>query len=104
MKFSLPLILGLATAAYAQITTFPNIGCTGTAATFPCDGSCHPWTTGGQGAFKTVAGTTHCVTMFLDAACTQVAFPNPGSDGTCLPIESGNPILSFSCSADNTCA
>ncbi|KAJ7668012.1 hypothetical protein B0H17DRAFT_950200, partial [Mycena rosella] len=76
--------------------------CSGASLVVPCDGTCHSFS--GKNAFSTVAGTEHCVTMFTGATCTSsgVAFPNPNQAGQCTNIEFGNPIVSFSCSPDNT--
>ncbi|KAJ6481365.1 hypothetical protein DFH09DRAFT_418429 [Mycena vulgaris] len=86
----------------SNITTWAVIGCTGSKSVFPCDGSCHSFV--GKNAYSTVAGTAHCVSFFEDAACTSLSFPTPNQAGQCSAIESGDPILAFSCSADNTCA
>ncbi|KAJ7686256.1 hypothetical protein B0H14DRAFT_3534666 [Mycena olivaceomarginata] len=98
----LQVLAAAAVPAFAQITTFANIGCTGATAVAPCDGSCHSFV--GKGAFKVTAGAEHCVTAWADAACTSTLFPNPNQDGECTAIESGNPVLALSCSPDNTCA
>ncbi|KAJ7069676.1 hypothetical protein C8F01DRAFT_1078181 [Mycena amicta] len=96
------LLLAASTAALGQITTWEVIGCTGASSTAPCDGSCHSFV--GKNAFRTVASSiTHCVTMFGDSSCTEVLFPNPNQNGQCSAIESGNPVLAFSCSSNNTC-
>ncbi|KAF8214239.1 hypothetical protein K438DRAFT_1927365 [Mycena galopus ATCC 62051] len=104
MQFLL-VLLAAATAvspALAQVTSWANIGCTGASSVAACDGSCQSFI--GKRAFSTPAGAEVCVTMFLDASCTTVAFPNPNQDGECTAIESGNPILAYSCSSDNVCA
>ncbi|KAJ7268623.1 hypothetical protein C8J57DRAFT_1325723 [Mycena rebaudengoi] len=88
--------------ALAQITTFANIGCSGASAVFPCDGSCNSFV--GKRAFATVAGATHCVTIFTDANCTNIYFPNVNQHGQCTAIEAGDPTPAFSCSTDSTCA
>ncbi|KAJ7882684.1 hypothetical protein B0H13DRAFT_2344556 [Mycena leptocephala] len=102
MLLILQVLAAAAAPALAQITTFAVIGCTGATSVAPCDGSCHSFV--GKSAYRVTAGAEHCVTMYGDAACTSSLFPNPNQDGQCSAIESGNPVLAFSCAPDNTCA
>ncbi|KAJ6481367.1 hypothetical protein DFH09DRAFT_295768 [Mycena vulgaris] len=104
MHFHAVLLVAAAVPALtlaSNITAWDNLGCSGSRSAFPCDGSCHSFV--GKRAFTTVAGTEHCVAVFSDAACTSLLFPTFDQAGQCTNIESGNPILAFSCSADNTC-
>ncbi|KAJ6581352.1 hypothetical protein B0H19DRAFT_1114824 [Mycena capillaripes] len=99
--FALVLAAAIAMTQASNITTFAVIGCSGASAVFPCDGSCHTFV--GKNAFKSAAGT--CVSMFTGSTCesSDLAFPNPNPNGICEAIESGNPIVAFSCSPTSTC-
>ncbi|KAJ7668013.1 hypothetical protein B0H17DRAFT_845773, partial [Mycena rosella] len=87
----------------SNITAWSGFNCAGTTLVVPCDGSCHSFN--GRNSFSTVAGTEHCVAMFTGRACnsSDFAFTNPNQAGECTNIESSETLLSFTCSADNTC-
>ncbi|KAJ7179537.1 hypothetical protein C8R46DRAFT_643456 [Mycena filopes] len=105
MKLFITLLATAAAPALAaNIAAFTNFNCGGTETVVVCDGSCHSFT--GKNSFIVDAGAEHCVSVYTGTACesSTFQFPNPNQDGSCTNLETSQPILSFSCSADNTCA
>ncbi|KAJ4472226.1 hypothetical protein J3R30DRAFT_3685686 [Lentinula aciculospora] len=101
--FAAIMLISSSTNVAADIIAWSGVDCDGDeGANVACDGSCHSFE--GRHSFEVVASGTHCVTFFEGDGCTGEPFLFSGEGGSeCIHVDTGTPIGSFSCSANNVC-